>query len=398
MEYIFDKKIDRTGSNSIKWDLTENFFGKEDCLPLWVADSDWETAPEIKEALKSRLDHGVFGYTFPSKELSEIIINWVKKHYNWQIKKEWIVYSNGVVPSINIAIRAFSVPGDGVIIQPPVYYPFSSTIKNTGRQIVNNQLLNKENYYEINFKGLKNILSSDSEEGCKRTELFLFCNPHNPVGRVWNKKELSEINQVVLENEMILISDEIHADFIFADNQHIPAASLSPEIEMQSITLMAPSKTFNIAGLKTSFAIIPNQKIKKKFINVKNHLVGKGNIFGLIAMQAAYNKGEPWLRAQLKYLEENIDYTADYLNKNMPEIKYYKPEGTYLFWLDLRDVNKYSEDINDKLVKKFDIALEPGNWFGENGEGFLRMNIATPRKNIKKALKGIEKYLDKYAR
>ena len=398
MEYNFDKQIDRTGTNSIKWDLTDQFFNKEACLPLWVADSDWETAPAIKEALKERVKHGVFGYTHPSEELTETIIKWVKKHYNWKIKKEWIVYANGVVPSINISIRALTIPGDGVIIQTPVYYPFISTVKNTGRQLENNQLINDNGYYKIDFEGLKESISEETDSGCKRAEMLLFCNPHNPVGRVWSKEELNELNEVVVENDLILVSDEIHADFVFEDNKHIPPASLSKEVEQRSITLMAPSKTFNIAGLHTSFAVIPNKKIRKKFKSVSQHLVGAGSIFGLTGMEAAYSKGEDWMNAQLEYLQDNIDFTAKFLDENLPEIKYSKPEGTYLFWLDFRNVEDCSETINDILVQEYSVALEPGNWFGEGGAGFLRMNLATPRENIEYALKGIKKYVEKYGR
>jgi len=398
MEYNFDKKIDRTGTDSIKWDMTDQYFDKKDCLPLWVADSDWETAPEIKEAVRDRVEHGIFGYTYPSEKLTQTIIKWVKEHYNWQIKKEWIVYANGVVPSINISIRALTIPGDGVIIQTPVYFPFISTINNTGRQIVNNKLNNNDGYYTIDFERLQENISPDSEEGCKRAEMFLFCSPHNPVGRVWQTEELEKLNQIIIDNDLILVSDEIHADFVFADNQHIPPASLSKEIENRSITLMAPSKTFNIAGLHTSFAVIPNKKIRKKFMSVKDHLVGAGNIFGLTAMEAAYSKGEDWLEAQLDYLKGNIDYTANYLKENLPQIKFAKPEGTYLFWLDFRNITNCSEDINEKLVKEFSVALEPGNWFGEGGAGFLRMNLATPRENIKRALEGIKKYVDNYGK
>lgn len=395
MSYNFDKIIDRTNTNSSKWDLTDKVFDKKECLPLWVADSDWETAPEIKEAIEKRVKHGVFGYTFPPDKLTETIVKWVKKHYNWQVKKDWIVFANGVVPSINISIRALTIPGDGVIIQTPVYFPFISTIKNTGRQLVNNQLkVNDDNYYRIDFDDLKKNLSHDSKEGCKRAEMLLFCSPHNPVGRVWKRSELDKLNQIIIDNDLILVSDEIHADFIFGENEHIPPASLSKDVENSSITLMAPSKTFNIAGLKTSFAVIPNKKIRRKFISVKDHLVGSGNIFGLIAMQAAYSKGEDWLEAQLEYLQDNIEFTADYLDNNLKGINYYKPEGTYLFWLDFRDIKKCSEDVNDILVKEYNVALEPGSWFGEGGEGFLRMNLATPRKNIKNALENIKRCVD----
>lgn len=397
MEYNFDKDVNRKNTDSVKWDKTDTVFDKEECLPLWVADSDWETAPEIIKAIEKRVKHGVFGYTYPSDKLSQTIVNWIKKHYNWETKKDWIVYANGVVPSINISIRALTIPGDGVLIQTPVYFPFISTVKNTGRQIVNNQLLNNDGYYTMDFNDLNESLSPDNEESCKRAEMFLLCNPHNPVGRVWKKQELQKLNKIIINNDLILVSDEIHSDFIYQDKKHIPPASLSKEIEQRSITLMAPSKTFNIAGLHTSFAVIPNEKLRRKFLSVKDHLVGNGNIIGLTAMEAAYSKGEKWLEAQLEYLWDNINYTADYLDEHMPRVKYSIPEGTYLLWLDFREYGNCSETINKRLVEKYSVALEPGNWFGEGGAGFLRMNIATQRDKIKKALDGISKMLKNYS-
>jgi cystathionine beta-lyase len=249
----------------------------------------------------------------------------------------------------------------------------------------------------MDFNNLDESLSPDNEDSCKRAEMFLLCNPHNPVGRVWKKQELQKLNQMIIDNDLILVSDEIHSDFIYEDNEHIPPASLSKEIEQRSITLMAPSKTFNIAGLHSSFAVIPNEKLRRKFLSVKDHLVGSGNIIGLIAMEAAYSKGEPWLEAQLDYLWDNIEYTINYIDKNMPKVKYSIPEGTYLLWLDFREYGNCSETINKRLVEKYSVALEPGNWFGEGGAGFLRMNIATQRENIKEALDGIRKMLKNYS-
>ena len=397
MEYNFDKDVNRKNTDSVKWDKTYEVFEKDECLPLWVADSDWETAPEIIEAIKNRVEHGVFGYTYPSEKLSNTIVKWIRDHYNWDIKKDWIVYANGVVPSINISIRALTIPGDGIIIQTPVYFPFISTVKNTGRQIVDNQLINNKGYYTMDFNNLRESLSLDNEDSCKRAEMFLLCNPHNPVGRVWEEKELEKLNEIIIDNDLILVSDEIHSDFIYQDKNHIPPASLSKEIEQRSITLMAPSKTFNIAGLHTSFAVIPNKKLRRKFMSVKDHLVGNGNIIGLTAMEAAYSNGEKWLEAQLEYLWDNIKYTTNYIDKYMPKVKYSIPEGTYLLWLDFREYENCSETINKRLVEKYSVALEPGNWFGEGGAGFLRMNIATKRDNIKKALDGISKMLKNYS-
>lgn len=389
MSFDFSKRINRKGSNSVKWDMVEDRFGKNDLLPMWVADSDWPTAPAIVEAIQKRSEHGVFGYTFPDKELKEIIVNWVKKHYKWNIKKEWIVFSNGVVPSLNIAINAFTNPGDEVVLQSPVYYPFYSAITNNGCQIVNNQLKENNLEYSFDFDDLREKLTNTASYQ-SRAKALILCNPHNPVGRVWSKEELKKLGEICVKHNLKIISDEIHSDFIYDNNKHIPIASINNDFRENTITFMAPSKSFNIAGLNSSFAIIPNKDLRKEFEVNKNGLVGSGNIFGLEAMKAAYSKGEEWLKEQLAYLEENRDFAVDYINNKISGIKTKKIEGSYLLWLDCRDLNLSQDELKDLFINEIKVALDPGDWFGEGGKGFMRLNIACPREVLKEGLEKIK--------
>ncbi len=389
MSFDFSKRVNRKGSNSVKWDMVEDRFSKSDLLPMWVADSDWPTAPAIIEAIQKRSEHGIFGYTFPDKELKGIIVNWLKKHYKWDIKEEWIVFSNGVVPSLNIAINSLTNPGDEVVLQSPVYYPFYSAITNNGCQIVNNQLEESNLEYSFDFDDLREKLN-DTENYQSRAKALILCNPHNPVGRVWKEDELKKLGEICVENNLTIISDEIHSDFIYDNNKHIPIASINNDLRENTITFMAPSKSFNIAGLNSSFAIIPNKSLRKEFEVNKNGLVGSGNIFGLVAMKAAYSKGEEWLKEQLVYLEKNRDYAVDYINNKVSGIKTKKIEGSYLLWLDCRDLNLSQDELKDLFINEIKVALDPGDWFGKGGKGFMRLNLACPREVLKEGLEKIK--------
>ena len=390
MEKDFSKYVERKGSNSVKWDMLSETFGKEDLLPMWVADSDWPTSPSIIKAIKTRAEHGIFGYTFPDQKLKTIIVDWVKKHYDWDIKKEWIVFSNGVVPSLNIAVQTFTNNGDEVIIQPPVYYPFRSAVENNGAIVVNNQLKNINGKYKFDLKELKNILK-DSPQKLSRAKLLILCSPHNPVGRVWEKEELAELGKICLENDVKILSDEIHADFVYDDKKHTPIASLNNELSQNTLTFMAPSKTFNIAGLNSSFVIIENKKLRKEFKVNKNGLVGTGNIFGLVAMKAAYQNGEKWLSEQLSYLNENMKFAVNYINENIPGITTRKSEGTYLLWLDCKELDFSDNQLENFFINEAKLALDPGTWFGKGGRGFMRMNLACPRSILKEGLDKLKK-------
>jgi cystathionine beta-lyase len=390
MKYNFSQELERRNTGSIKWDNLKEKFGREDILPMWVADSDWRTAPSIIEAIQKRVEHGVFGYTTPEKSLNKVIVNWINKRYNWDIKPEWIVHANGVVPSINIAINAMTSPGDEVILQSPVYHPFFSSIKNNGTHLINNQLKLENGSYYFNFQDLKDKLQDNPLEP-SRAKLLILCNPHNPVGRAWNREELEELGDICLEKNITMISDEIHADFYYEENSHLPLASINEDLAQNSFSFFAPSKAFNIAGFHTSFAVIPNRDLRRKFMIYKDGYMGTGGIIGLTAMEAAYSKGEDWLDEQLSYLNGNIEYALNFIRKNISEIKPVIPEATYLLWLDCRQLNLGSEELNNFFIEKVGLALDPGHWFGSGGQGFMRMNLACPRTVVEKGLKQLER-------
>lgn len=383
MKYNFDEVVDRRNSDCFKWDTLETAYGDKDILPMWVADMDFKSPVEILDSLKDRVDHGVLGYNFRSSSYYDSIINWVKTRYNWNIKEEWIVYVPGVVTGINLVIRALTHELDEVIIQPPIYPPFANSINNNNRILIKNPLTMEDGKYTINFDEL--------EDKLKTAKTLIFCSPHNPVGRVWTKDELEKVAKLCVDNNAIIISDEIHCDLTFKGNKHLMIGSLSEDIAKNSITLIAPSKTFNIAGLFTSIAIIPNKEIRRK-INAEIEAIGLDhtNIFGAVALEAAYCKGGEWLEELLVYLEDNADFAIEYVKKHIPEIKITKPEGTFLLWLDCRGLGLNQEELNNLMIKKAKVLLNDGSTYGREGIGFLRLNIGCPRAMVEEALKRIE--------
>ncbi|WP_313233723.1 MalY/PatB family protein [Tissierella praeacuta] len=378
-KYNFDEIIDRKLSNSIKW------WESKDILPMWIADMDFKVADEILDAMKKTIDHGIIGYDDKPDSFYESIINWVKDRYNWEIKKEWLVFTPGVVPGLGISIKSFSKEGDKVIIQPPVYPPFYRVIENNNRRVVENSLIYKDNKYIMNIDDLEKSIDKD-------VKIAMICSPHNPVGRVWKKEELEVFGNLCLKNNIIMISDEIHCDLTFSDYKHIPLASISDEFANNTITFMAPSKTFNIAGLFASVAIIPNDKLRKLYNDtIENMEITHTNGFSIIGFEAAYKYGKNWLSQAIRYIEDNADFAVDYINKNIPEIKTYKPEGTFLMWLDFKSLGKTSEEINELLINKGKVQLNNGATFGTAGEGFFRLNIGCPREVLKEGLDRIKK-------
>ncbi|HEY8362248.1 MAG TPA: MalY/PatB family protein [Tissierellaceae bacterium] len=383
MKYNFDEVINRRNSNSVKWDVIEKVYNDKDILPMWVADMDFRSCDEIIKAIKERAEHGIFGYSMVPDSTYEAIINWAKKRYNWDIKKEWILFTPGVVAGFNLGIRILTKENDGVVIQPPIYPPFFRVIKNNHRTLVTNPLIVKDGKYTMDFESL--------EEKLKVSKVFMLCSPHNPVGRVWTREELNKLAELCLKHNVFVISDEIHCDLIYKGHKHINTASLSKEMEQNTITLIAPSKTFNIAGLYTSIAIIPNEEIRKKYQEEIEVLeIGHTSIFGIEALEAAYSYGEEWLEELLVYLEGNVDYAVDYINNRIPKIKVIKPEGTYLLWLDCRELGLNQEDLKKLMLEKAKVLLNDGETFGKEGEGFLRLNIGCPRVLLEEALKRIE--------
>ena len=383
-KYNFDEIVDRTHTNCIKFDARTSFFGKADLLPLWVADMDFRTPDFIVEAIKKRTEHEIFGYTFRPESYTQSIVNWLKRRHNWEIKPEWISFSPGVVAGLTMAIEALSKPGDGVIIQPPVYFPFFDSVKGTGREMIENPLKLENGRYYFDLDDLKQKITPT-------TKLLLLSNPHNPGGMAWNEKELIELAQICLENKIVIISDEIHSDLIFDGFRHTPLAGISDEIAQSCVICMAPSKTFNTAGLTTSFLVIPNKRHLVAYERVMKlpHL-HMGNIFGTVALEAAYTYGDEWLGQLMQYLQKNYYFLEEYFKVNLPEVKVMRPEATYLIWLDFSAFGLSDEALNQKLIDA-GVGLNRGVQFGKQGSGFMRMNIGCTRSMLEEALLRIKK-------
>ncbi|MCK4920403.1 MAG: PatB family C-S lyase [Bacteroidales bacterium] len=383
MKYDFDKHIDRENTNSVKYDIREEYFGKKDVLPLWVADMDFETPEFIREAVIKRAKHPIYGYTLRGDSFYSSIIDWMRKRHDWKVEKDWISFAPGIVPAINMAVLSFTKPGEKILIQPPVYHPFFYAIKDHKREILENNLVYEKGKYTIDYK--------DFEEKAKEAKVFILCHPHNPVGRLWNKEELTQLLKICRRHEVMIFSDEIHSDLILGENPHIPLLSLEEE-PTNIISFYAPSKTFNLAGLSTSFLIIPNKKIKIIYEELLNSLhVNMGNIFGAVALEKAYEEGEEWLEQLLDYLKSNLKFLKDFIEKNIPEIKVINPEATYLVWLDFNQLNICDEDLRKFIIEKAEIGLNDGPGFGKAGSGFQRINIALPQLILEQALKKLEK-------
>lgn len=384
MKYNFDEVVDRKDTDSIKWNGLEEMFGSDNLLPMWIADMDFKAPREVIDAFKNRVDHGIFGYAYKTDSFYDSIINWIKRRYDWNIKKEWILFTPGVVSGFNIGVRELVGPNEKLLVQPPVYPPFYRVVNNNKKIVLDNPLKHDGQKYIMDFEHLEN----QSED----IKLMILCNPHNPVGRVWTRDELARLAKICIDKDIIIISDEIHADFTFKASKHTPMASISKEIEDRTITLMAASKTFNIAGLVTSFAIIPNEELRNIYKNsIEAMEIDNINIFGLLGTEVAYNHGEEWLDQLLLYIEDNADFAIDYINKHIPQIKVDKPEGTFLLWLNCRGLNKSNNEICEAFLKIGKVALNDGRPFGGQGDGFFRFNIGCPRETLIEGLKRIEK-------
>ena len=387
----FDKCIDRTGTNSIKWDCRREIFGREDVLPMWVADSDWPTSGPVIDAIVDRARHGVFGYTKPGDKADELVVDWWKKRYGWEIDPSWIVYTNGVVPSLSVIIDSFTQSGEGVILQPPVYYPFFTSVERGGSQIVTNELKLEDGCYEMDYRGLEETCnpSGNSFPAKPTPAMMVLCNPHNPVGRVWTKDELERLANICLEKDVLIVSDDIHSEFVYEDYSYRPLISISDEIANNSITLTSPSKAFNTAGLPASIAVIPNDTIRRRFKVARNKILKRPSVFGLEAMMAAYRDGDAWLNDQISYLQDNMEFSYNYAEKKIPIVEPVKPEGTTLLWLDCRGLELNRGELEDLIVNKARVGLDFGHWFGPGGEGFVRLNFACPREILKEGLERI---------
>ncbi|TCV86364.1 MalY/PatB family protein [Sulfurirhabdus autotrophica] len=382
MSFDFDKVIPREGTASVKHDGRKGYFGTQDVLPLWVADMDFAAPEAITRALEVRAAHPVYGYTFYPDSLYDALINWMKKRHGWDIQREWIIMSPGVVPSLHAAVLAFTQPNEKVIVQPPVYFPFFSAVTTTGRQLVQNPLLLNNGRYSIDFSHLEQCAADGAR-------LLLLCSPHNPVGRVWNKEDLKEILRIARQYNMMVLSDEIHADLVYPDQRHTVLATLAEEAD-NLISAVAPSKTFNIPGLGLSSLIVPNPEHRSAIRTVFDTLhLGHSNPFSITAFEAAYREGEAWLDSLLDYLNDTKNFVSDYLAKKLPEIKLIQPEGTYLLWLDCRAMGLNDQALKDFFVHGAKVGMNPGTVFGEGGSGFMRLNIGAPRHIVIDALERI---------
>lgn len=383
--FDFHRTIDRHHTASVKWEALKNVYGVDDVLPMWVADMDFEPPYEVKEALLKRVEHGIYGYTFAPQTANEAVQSWVKNRHGWEIDPAWVIYSPGVVPSISTIITTFTNPGDKILLQSPVYTPFFNMTNQNDRVVVNSPLILKEKSYEIDFVDFEEKL----KEGVK---LFILCNPHNPVGRVWKEEELRKMADLCIKYDCLILSDEIHSDLIFKPNKHIPIASLDNSYNDHVITCIAPSKTFNLAGLQASTMIIANKKIREAVqATQRKQGLSSLNTFGILGLEVAYRHGEQWLEGLLSYLQESMTLLTTFIEKELPNLSVVKAEGTYLVWIDCRKLSLSDEEIQDALLKKGKLALEPGAKYGAGGEGFIRMNIACSQETLKDGLERLKR-------
>lgn len=384
MKFNFDKIVDRTNNFSAKWSEMNKNFGTNNLLPMWVADMDFLTAPCVMEALKDRLEQGIFGYTTRPSSYNESIVNWLDNRFSWKINQEWLMFSPAVITSISLLIQNLTQKNDKIMIQEPVYSPFHSIVESNERNLVISPLVKLDDgSYVMDYE--------DIEAKIKDVKVFILCNPHNPVGRVWTREELTRLGEICLKHNVLVISDEIHSDIILKNHKHTPFASISKEFSENTITCMAPTKTFNLAGLQSSFLVISNPyyyEVMDKAFSILD--IKRNNAFSLVATESAYNYGEDWLYELIKYIEDNVDFAIDYIKNHMPQLKVKKPEGTYLLWVDFSNLNVDKKDLKNALINKGRIALSDGSSFGIGGDGYYRINLACPRSMVLEGLKRIE--------
>lgn len=382
--YNFDEIIDRKHSNCVKYDGYQDIYGTDGLIPLWVADMDFKTPDFVFDAIRGRLNHPVLGYFVHSDGFYRSIIQWMERRHQWKIEKDWIYFAPGIVPGLAFIVQAFTAPGDKVLLQTPVYHPFYYVVQNQSREIVRNPLRLVDNHFEMDYEDLEDKLK-------KGVKMMILCNPHNPLGRCWTKAELQKVGELCLQYHCLLVSDEIHSDLMMPGYKHTPMANISNAIAQNTITCMAPSKTFNIAGLATSEIIIPNENLRRQFEKVMYdgvHLF-VGNIFGELALEACYTYGEEWLEQLLVYLKKNVDFVQQYIKENLPEIKTFRHEATYLPWLDFSGFQMSHEELFRKLANQARVALNDGQIFGEEGRCCFRINVACPTSTLERAMEQI---------
>ena len=386
MKYDFDKITSRRGTNSYKWDSTDD----KDVLPMWVADMDFQTAPCIINALKKRVDHGIFGYTRVPEEYYEAVISWFGRRHNWQPEREWFIYTSGVVPALSAIIKALAKEGDRILTLTPVYNCFFSSIRNNGCELSSCALKYENNTFSIDYDDLERRAADP------KTTLMLLCNPHNPSGRVWTREELRRIGDICIKHNVIVVSDEIHCEIVHPGYKYIPFASISEEFQKHSVTCISPSKAFNIAGLQIANIIVENEEWRQridKAININE--VCDVNPFGVIATIAAYNEGGEWLDQLLQYIHANYLFFKAYCEEHLPQLPVAPLQGTYLAWMDCRQLGIPSEELEEELMKKAKLWLNAGSMYGREGEGFMRWNLACPRQFVKEGLERFSSFIKK---
>jgi cystathionine beta-lyase len=387
-KYNFDEIIDRKGTNALKTDALLPRYGNADLIPLWVADMDFLSPPAITEAITERAKHGIFGYTSPSQAYYDSIIDWIGRKHDWKIRQEWLTFIPGIVKGIAFVIDCFTTKEDKVIIQPPVYHPFRIIPSMHQRTIADNQLILESGRYIMDLEGLKKMI----DPACKA---LILCNPHNPGGRVWTREELIGIAEICYDNNILVISDEIHSDLAFAPTKHIPFACVSEKAARNSITFMAPSKTFNIAGIVSSYSVIPNKELRDRFGKyLESSELDEGHIFAYLGAQAAYEHGDEWLGEAKDYIWKNITFVDEYLKAYIPQVKAMIPEASFLVWLDCSELGLSQHGLVSLFVNDAKLALNDGLMFGAGGAGYMRMNVGTPRANIEKALDNLKKAVE----
>lgn len=388
MNYNFDEIINRNDTDSVKWDGVQGRWGRNDLIPMWVADMDFRTAPFVVEALKKRLEHGVLGYTFACEEWSASIIHWLRNRYGWTIREEMLTFMPGIVRGLAFAIHCFTEKGDKVMVMPPVYHPFFLVTQKNEREVVFSPLTLKEGQYYIDFDRFRRDV-----QGCK---LLILSNPHNPGGRVWREEELAKIADICHESGTLVISDEIHADLTLPPYCHPTYALASEKARMNSIVFMSPSKAFNMPGLASSYAIIENDEIRHRFQQyMEASEFSEGHMFAYLSVAAAYSHGTEWLDQVLAYIQGNIDFTERYLKERIPTVRMIRPQASYLIFLDFRELGMSQAELNRLLVEDAHLALNDGTTFGKEGEGFMRLNIACPRATLAQALEQLEQAVNR---
>ena len=397
MTYHFDEKISRKGTHSIKWEFvledskliaasqTDPRGEKARLLPMWVADMDFRSPPAVIDALVARAEHGVYGYTFPTDSYYEALQNWVARRHGWEVKRDWVLLTPGLVPALNMLVQTFVAPGEKVLIQPPVYYPFFWAVEDNGAEIVSNSLINENGRYRMNFDDLAQKASDPA------VKMVILCNPHNPVGRAWTPDELTRFGEICLENDVLVVSDEIHCDLIYSDHVFTSFARLGDDFRQKSVICSSASKTFNLAGLQTSSVIISDKELREQFAaTIKRNGVFLANPFGIIAAEAAYNHGEAWLAEVMAYIEDNYRFMKSYLAEHLPQLKIVHPEATYLVWVDCRELGMDRAARKQLMMEQARVNLDEGELFGPEGEGFERFNIACPRSVLEAVLDRIK--------